>query len=58
MDVKESKVYNFTSVVGAVTYNFSISAESQPKAVDILRSALRHIADELDAMAKAPTKSN
>lgn len=58
MDVKETKTFNFTSLVGALTYNFTIPAESQAKAVDILRSALRQIADELDDMAKAPTKSN
>jgi hypothetical protein len=58
MDVKQTTVYNFTSIVEGRAFNFSIDAESQPQAAEKLLKGLRTVISELESIVKAHIKPN
>ena len=58
MEVKETRMFNFTSTVDGIPYGFNIAGESRAEAAGKLQKVLQVMLDDIGAVLKAGTKPN
>jgi hypothetical protein len=56
MDIKQSNVFNFNSLVDGVNYGFTVQAETRELACSKLLKALESIIEELKPLLKSGAK--
>jgi hypothetical protein len=58
IEISETKVFNFSSVVDGTKYNFSMMAETRDEACKKLLAVLASISEDLKVSIKAGVKPN
>jgi hypothetical protein len=54
MKIEQSTTFNFTFIQEGMTYNFNLTAASQPEACEKLHRALTQIVAELEESLRKP----